>query len=71
VLTRLTVVGAIYLSVVCVLPTVLISKFNLPFYFGGTALLIIVGVAIDTVSQVQSKMVMTNYEGFMKSGGKK
>lgn len=67
VLTRLTVVGAIYLSVVCVLPTILISKFNLPFYFGGTALLIIVGVAIDTVSQVQSQMVMTNYEGFMKS----
>ncbi len=71
VLTRLTVVGAIYLSVVCVLPTILISKFNLPFYFGGTALLIIVGVAIDTVSQVQSQMVMTNYEGFMKSKGKK
>ena len=71
VLTRLTVVGAIYLSVVCVLPTILISKFNLPFYFGGTALLIIVGVAIDTVSQVQSQMVMTNYEGFMKSPGKK
>lgn len=70
VLTRLTVVGAIYLSVVCVLPTILISKFNLPFYFGGTALLIIVGVAIDTVSQVQSQMVMTNYEGFMKSGRK-
>ncbi|MEN8198857.1 MAG: preprotein translocase subunit SecY [Thermodesulfobacteriota bacterium] len=67
VLTRLTVVGAIYLSVVCVLPTILISKFNLPFYFGGTALLIIVGVAIDTVSQVQSQMVMTNYEGFMKT----
>lgn len=71
VLTRLTVVGAIYLSVVCVLPTILISKFNLPFYFGGTALLIIVGVAIDTVSQVQSQMVMTNYEGFMKSAPKK
>ncbi|MCF8055777.1 MAG: preprotein translocase subunit SecY [Desulfocapsa sp.] len=71
VLTRLTVVGAIYLSVVCVLPTILIAKFNLPFYFGGTALLIIVGVAIDTVSQVQSQMVMTNYEGFMKSGPKK
>lgn len=70
VLTRLTVVGAIYLSVVCVLPTILISKFSLPFYFGGTALLIVVGVAIDTVSQVQSQMVMTNYEGFMKSGRK-
>jgi preprotein translocase subunit SecY len=71
VLTRLTVVGAIYLSVVCVLPTILISKFSLPFYFGGTALLIIVGVAIDTVSQVQSQVVMTNYEGFMKSGRRK
>ena len=71
VLTRLTVVGAIYLSVVCVLPTILISKFNLPFYFGGTALLIVVGVAIDTVSQVQSQMVMTNYEGFMKSAQKR
>ncbi|HIP83790.1 MAG TPA: preprotein translocase subunit SecY, partial [Desulfocapsa sulfexigens] len=68
VLTRLTVVGAIYLSAVCVLPTILISKFNLPFFFGGTALLIIVGVAIDTVSQVQSQTVMSNYEGFMKSG---
>jgi preprotein translocase subunit SecY len=71
VLTRLTVVGAIYLSVICVLPTILISKFNLPFYFGGTALLIIVGVAIDTISQVQSQMVMTNYEGFKKSKTKK
>jgi len=71
VLTRLTVVGAIYLSAVCVLPTVLIAKFNLPFYFGGTALLIIVGVAIDTISQAQSQMVMTNYDGFMKSGAKR
>ncbi len=71
VLTRLTVVGAIYLSAVCVLPTVLIAKFSLPFYFGGTALLIVVGVAIDTISQVQSQMVMTNYEGFMKSSAKR
>lgn len=71
VLTRLTVVGAIYLSVVCVIPDVMISKFSIPFYFGGTALLIIVGVAIDTVSQVQSKMVMTNYDGFMKKPGGK
>ncbi len=68
VLTRLTVVGAIYLSVVCVLPSVLISQLNVPFYFGGTALLIIVGVAIDTISQVESHMVMRNYEGFMKAG---
>jgi preprotein translocase subunit SecY len=68
VLTRLTVVGAIYLSAVCVMPTILISKFNVPFYFGGTALLIVVGVAIDTISQIESHMVMRNYDGFMKAG---
>lgn len=68
VLTRLTVVGAIYLSVVCVLPTVLISQFNIPFYFGGTALLIVVGVGIDTISQVESHLHMRNYEGFMRQG---
>ena len=67
-LTRLTVIGAIYVSVVCVLPTVLISKYNVPFYFGGTALLIVVGVAIDTIAQIESHMVMRNYEGFMKKG---
>lgn len=68
VLTRITVVGAIYLSVVCVLPTVLISQFNIPFYFGGTALLIVVGVGIDTISQIESHLAMRNYEGFMKQG---
>ena len=67
-LTRLTVIGALYVSVICVLPTVLISRFNVPFYFGGTALLIVVGVAIDTISQIESHMVMRNYEGFMKKG---
>ncbi len=68
VLTRITVVGAIYLSVVCVLPTILISQFNIPFYFGGTALLIVVGVGIDTISKIESHLVMRNYEGFMKQG---
>lgn len=68
VLTRLTVVGAIYLSLVCVLPTILISKFNIPFFFGGTALLIVVGVGIDTISQIESHLHMRNYEGFMKQG---
>ncbi|TKB23425.1 preprotein translocase subunit SecY [Desulfopila sp. IMCC35006] len=68
VLTRLTVVGAIYLSTVCVLPTVLISQFNIPFFFGGTALLIVVGVGIDTISQIESHLHMRNYEGFMKQG---
>ena len=67
-LTRLTVVGAIYLSAVCVLPTILISKFNIPFFFGGTALLIVVGVGIDTISQIESHLHMRNYEGFMKQG---
>ena len=68
VLTRITVVGAIYLAIVCVLPTILVSKFNVPFYFGGTALLIVVGVAIDTISKIESHLVMRNYEGFMKAG---
>ncbi len=68
VLTRLTVIGAIYLSAICVMPTLLISKFNVPFYFGGTALLIVVGVAIDTIGQIESHMVMRNYDGFMKAG---
>ncbi len=67
-LTRLTVVGAIYLSAVCVLPTVLIRQFNIPFFFGGTALLIVVGVGIDTISQIESHLHMRNYEGFMKQG---
>lgn len=68
VLTRLTVVGAIYLSAVCVMPDLLINKFNVPFYFGGTALLIVVGVSIDTISQIESHLIMRNYEGFMKAG---
>jgi len=67
-LVRLTVVGALYLSVVCVMPTILIERLNVPFYFGGTALLIVVGVAIDTISQIESHLVMRNYDGFMKAG---
>ena len=68
VLTRITFGGAIYISVVCVLPTFLIQRFNVPFYFGGTALLIVVGVAIDTVAQIESHMLTRNYEGIMKKG---
>jgi preprotein translocase subunit SecY len=71
VLTRITLGGAIYVSAVCVLPSILITKFNVPFYFGGTALLIVVGVAIDTVAQMESHMLSRHYEGFLKkSGGK-
>lgn len=68
VLTRLTFVGAIYLAIVCVIPEILITKFKVPFYFGGTSLLIAVGVALDTVSQVESHLVTRSYEGFLKKG---
>ena len=69
VLTRITLGGAIYVSCVCVLPSVLITQVNVPFYFGGTALLIVVGVAIDTISQIESHMLSRHYEGFLKKGG--
>jgi preprotein translocase subunit SecY len=68
VLTRITFSGAVYVSAICVLPSILIGKFNVPFYFGGTALLIVVGVALDTVGQIESHMLMRHYEGFMKRG---
>lgn len=68
VLSRLTFVGAIYIAIVCVIPEILISKFKVPFYFGGTSLLIAVGVALDTVSQVESHLVTRSYEGFLKKG---
>src|SRR2546430_6618197 len=68
VLSRITLGGAIYVSAVCVLPTILISRFNVPFYFGGTALLIVVGVALDTVAAMETHMITRSYEGFMKGG---
>jgi preprotein translocase subunit SecY len=68
VLSRVTLGGAIYLSAVALLPTILISQFNVPFFFGGTALLIVVGVALDTVAQIETHMITRNYEGFMKRG---
>ena len=71
VLTRITLGGAFYVSAVCVLPSILITRFNVPFYFGGTALLIVVGVAIDTVAQMESHMLSRHYEGFLKKGGGK
>ena len=66
VLSRITLGGALYVSLVCILPTILITKFNVPFYFGGTALLIVVGVAMDTVAQIEAHMLTRNYEGFLK-----
>jgi len=68
VLTRITLGGALYVSAVCVLPTVLVGRFNVPFYFGGTALLIVVGVALDTVQQIEAHMLTRHYEGLMKKG---
>ncbi|MGQ4807728.1 Protein translocase subunit SecY [Candidatus Entotheonellaceae bacterium PAL068K] len=67
-LSRLTFVGALYLSFVVILPTYLVQFFHVPFFFGGTGLLIVVGVAMDTMQQVESHLVMRNYESFMKRG---
>lgn len=66
ILTRLTVIGAAYLSLVCVLPELLISRYSVPFYFGGTSLLIVVSVTIDTLTQVQSHLFAHQYEGLIK-----
>jgi preprotein translocase subunit SecY len=69
VLTRITLGGAIYMASVCVLPTFLQTELGVPFYFGGTALLIVVSVGLDTVQQIESHMITRNYEGFGGSGG--
>ncbi len=66
VLTRLTVIGALYLVIVCIIPEILISQYGVPFYFGGTSLLIIVSVTMDTVAQVQSHLFAHQYEGLIK-----
>src|SRR6185437_7930080 len=66
VLTRLTVVGAAYLAIVCVLPEFLITEYSVPFYFGGTSLLIVVSVTMDTVAQIHSHLLAHQYEGLIK-----
>ena len=68
VVSRLTLGGAIYLTVICLIPEFLIVKWSVPFYFGGTCLLIVVGVSLDTMQQMESHLVMRNYDGFMKKG---
>jgi preprotein translocase subunit SecY len=68
ILTRITLGGALYIAAVCVLPTILIAQFNVTFFFGGTGLLIVVGVALDTVAQMETHLLTRNYEGFMKRG---
>ncbi|HPU14980.1 MAG TPA: preprotein translocase subunit SecY, partial [Polymorphobacter sp.] len=66
VLTRITVVGAAYLTLICLLPEFLISKMSIPFYFGGTSLLIVVNVTMDTVAQIQSHLLAHQYQGLIK-----
>ncbi len=68
VMTRITLVGAVFVALISLLPTLLINRLGAPFYFGGTALLIVVGVALDTLSQMESHLVLRHYESFMKSG---
>ena len=67
VLTRITYGGALYIALVCLLPDFLITKFKVSFFFGGTTLLILVGVALDTVAQIQTFLLTRDYEGFMKN----
>jgi len=69
VLSRITFGGAVYISSVCVLPTILQGEFNVPFYFGGTSILIVVGVAMDTASQIEAHLISRSYEGFAGAGG--
>jgi preprotein translocase subunit SecY len=69
VLTRLTFGGALYISAVCILPSFMQQRFKVPFYFGGTSLLIVVGVALDTVQQIESHLITRNYDNVIVPGG--
>jgi len=66
ILSRITFVGAIYVSAICVIPVILSSRFGVPFYFGGTALLIVVGVSMDLMSQIEAHLLSRQYEGFVQ-----
>jgi preprotein translocase subunit SecY len=68
ILTRVTLPGAFFLAFIAVLPDVLITQGKLPFYFGGTGLLIVVGVMLDTLQQIETHLLMRHYDGFMKKG---
>ncbi len=70
ILSRVTLIGAVYVSFVCVLPTLLVRQFNVPFYFGGTALLIVVGVALDTIQQIESHLILRHYDGLVKKSAR-
>jgi preprotein translocase subunit SecY len=66
IVSRITFSGAIYISFVCVLPSILIQRFGVPFYFGGTALLIVIGVSLDTIQQIESHLILRHYDGLVK-----
>jgi preprotein translocase subunit SecY len=68
ILTRITLPGGIFLALITILPIFLMTRFNVPFYFGGTSLLIVVGVGLDTLQQIESHLLMRHYDGFMKKG---
>jgi len=68
VLTRVTLPGAFFLAIIAIMPDMMIRMLNVPFYFGGTGLLIVVGVALDTLQQIESHLVMRHYDGFMSKG---
>jgi preprotein translocase subunit SecY len=68
ILSRITLPGAVFLALIAVLPDILIRRFNVPFYFGGTSVLIVVGVALDTLQQIESHLIMRHYEGFVRTG---
>jgi preprotein translocase subunit SecY len=68
VLTRITLPGALFFAAIAILPWVLIGRFNVTYFFGGTGLLIVVGVALDTLQQIESHLMMRHYEGFLKKG---
>jgi len=70
ILMRLTLIGGLYVAGVCVMPAIMIGFVNLPFFFGGTGLLIVVGVAMDTMQQIETHLISRRYEGLMSSGGR-
>ncbi len=70
ILSRITFTGALYIAFVCVLPTLLITRFNAPFYLGGTALLIVVGVSLDTIQQIESHLILRHYDGLVKKSAR-
>jgi preprotein translocase subunit SecY len=68
ILTRITLPGALFFAALAILPWVAIGQLHVNFYFGGTGLLIVVGVALDTLQQIESHLLMRHYDGFMKKG---